>query len=486
VPRERRPRPFWLITSLLLLALTVTVTLAPAAEAAAAYSPPSDAWARFQSDMNAAQGLATGSGVTIALLSTGADPTVPGLAGKVTNGPDYTFKPRIAQAGMLGTFTAAFFTGAPGIVAGAAPDARILAVRTEPDGAEPGAQSFYNDQSTALRDEAEGIRYAAGHGAKVILLDYGSREAPAQDLLSAVSYAVSRNVVIVAPTFPTTGSHPSAYQYPQGFPGVVGVSPVMLPGGTPPPNSVSGQSNNTVLISAPAEAVPVSDNIEIDDFWSAACYVAATVAMIKQRYPQLTPALVARALAMSARYRPRGGYSPSVGFGVLDPNDAILDAGTLARLTVSAPGGAPGTVAAAAHFGGAPPGVISALPPVGRVAYLYWALIAVGALLLGTGAVLSARRLRARSRDRRGGSPGFVPAYAGQPAAAQPDPWAAYLPPQPPAQPAADPWAAHPAPQAPPHLAPRAPWDPPLQGAPWDPAPPPDAPQSPESWVDPR
>jgi uncharacterized membrane protein (UPF0136 family) len=96
VTRERKPRPVWLITSLLLLGLTVTVTLAPAAEAAAAYSPPSDAWARFQSDMNAAQGLETGNGVTIALLSTGADPTVPGLAGKVTNGPDYISKPQIA------------------------------------------------------------------------------------------------------------------------------------------------------------------------------------------------------------------------------------------------------------------------------------------------------------------------------------------------------------------------------------------------------
>ena len=121
----------------------------------------------------------------------------------------------------------------------------------------------------------------------------------------------------------------------------------MLPGGIAPTTPVSGQSNNTVLISAPADAAPVSDTMELDNFWIAACYVAATVALIKQRYPQLPPALVARALAMSARYRPRGGYSPSVGFGVLDPNDAILDAGTLARLTVSAPGGADGTVAAA-------------------------------------------------------------------------------------------------------------------------------------------
>jgi hypothetical protein len=481
--RERKHRPLWLITSLL-LGLAVTVTLAPAAGAAAAYSPPSDAWARFQSDMNAAQGLATGNGVTIALLSTGADPTVPGLAGKVVNGPDYISKPQAAPAGMLGTLTAAFFAGSPGIAAGAAPGARILVVRTEPDSAEPGAQSFYNDQNTALRIEAEGIRYAAGHGAQVILLDYGSQQGPALDLQSAVSYALSRKVVIVAPAFPTTGSHPSPYAYPQGFPGVIGVSPVMLPGGIAPTTPVSGQTNNTVLISAPADAAPVSDTMELDNFWSAACYVAATVALIKQRDPQLSPALVARALAMSARYRPRGGYSPSVGFGVLDPNDAILDAGTLARLTVSAPGGAPGTVAAAAHFGRAPPGVVSALPPVGRVAYAYWALIALGAVLLGTGAALSVRRLRKRPQDQRGGSRQVVPAYDGQPASAQPDPWAAYPAPPAPWDPA-PPAHSDPAPPAHSDPAPPAPWYRESQ-APWDPAPPPDAPQAPEGWVDPR
>ena len=133
-------------------------------------------------------------------------------------------------------------------------------VHTEPDNTEPGAQSFYNDQNTALRFEAEGIRYAAGHGAQVILLDYSSQEGPALDLQSAVSYALSRKVVMVAQAFPTTGSHPSLYDYPQGFPIVVGVSPVMLPGGIAPTDPGRGQSNNSVLISTPPDAAPVSDS----------------------------------------------------------------------------------------------------------------------------------------------------------------------------------------------------------------------------------
>jgi hypothetical protein len=61
---------------------------------------------------------------------------------------------------------------------------------------------------------------------------------------------------------------------------------------------------------------------ELDDFGTAGALVGATVALIKERYPHLSPALVGRALAMSARDHPKGGYAPSVGFGVLDPYDA--------------------------------------------------------------------------------------------------------------------------------------------------------------------
>jgi len=429
---EGRSRTFGLITSLVLLLGLAAAVFAPGAEAASSvYAPPSGSWSQFQSDLNAAEGLATGSGVTIAVLSTGADTSVTGLSGKVTNGPDYIFAPQAPQTDMFGTVMAGFILGEPGTTPGIAPDARILALRTEPDASEPGAQAWYNSTSgDQLQAEANAIRYAAGHGAQVIVLDYGTIDSPDPLLLSAVSDALSKNVVLVAPAFLAGDAQSWRYLYPEGLPGVIGVNPVMLPGGTAPDASVSGQvqSNNSVLISAPADAVVASTTFDLDNFGSAVGFVAGTVALIKQRFPTLSPALVARALAMSARYHPSGGYSTTYGFGVLDPNDAILDAGTLAKLTPAAPAGAPGVVAAAAHFGTAP-GVISALPPVGTTAYVCWGLIVVGSVLFVASLVLLVRRRRPPAGPplpQRSGTPQFTPAYAAQPFPGQPYPGQPY------------------------------------------------------------
>jgi subtilase family protein len=372
-----------------LAAVALAALLATAAPQASSYAPPPGGWARFQSDLNAAEGLATGRGVTIALLSTGADPTVPGLAGKVTVGPDYIFSPRIATADMLGTLTAALIAGEPGVVQGAAPAARILALRTEPDYFEPGYSGFFSGphDTDTQPVNAAAIRYAVSHGARVILVDSDSYAPANPALLSAVSYALSKNAVIVAPEPSTSPKWSWEYQYPSGLPGVIGVSAVMLPGGQPPFSSFTAQRNNSVLISGPADTVVASGTgWQLDDFATAAAFTAATVALIKERYPALPPELVARALAMSARYHPAGGYAPSAGFGVLDPYDAILDAGRLAAAGAGGAGaGGAGAVAPGARFGGEPPpGVISALPPAGPVTGLYWALLAAGALLLVT------------------------------------------------------------------------------------------------------
>jgi len=271
----------------------------------------------------------------------------------------------------------------------------------------------------------------------------------------------------------------------------------MLPGGPAPFSPSSTEANNSVLIAGPADTMLASSTgWQLDDFGTAGALVAATAALIKERYPHLPPALVGRALAMSARDHPKGGYVPSVGFGVLDPYDAILDAGRLAAVTTTAQAGS-GVVAAGAHFGGGPPGVISALPPAGPLVSVYWALmVGMGALLLVAVVVLAVRRPRrarhagrtvrgggARHRHGRRPAPGppAGPQYPGPP---YPDP----RPPYPGPTPAGPPYPGPP-PSGPPYPAPPYP-EPPYPGSPYPgpprggspyPGPPPGGPRYPGS-----
>ncbi|HEX6449559.1 MAG TPA: S8 family serine peptidase [Trebonia sp.] len=404
---------------------------ATAVAADAAYAAPSGAWNRFTSDLDSSGGLATGRGVTVALLSTGADTSAKGLAGKITKGPDYISK-ATPGSHTSATIIASVILGVPGITQGAAPDARILDLRVMPDRSEAGSKKFFASDDFAYTEGpilAQAITYAVRHGARVIEIDPeidgGASLGP--ELPDAVNDAIGKGAVIVAPES-SEGCRICNYLYPAGLPGVIGVASTMLPGGISPsqmnPPGTADQSarNNSVLITGPGDWVPATP-----DGWgpygtsTAAAYVTSTVALIKQRYPGLSPALVARALAMSARDKPGGGYSTQVGFGVLDPYDAVLDAGTLVRVsTTAAPG--PGVVSGKARFGSGPlPAVINALPSAKPEIIGNWAAIGVGAVLLVLAVIVAIRGRRKRRGPqvpvpRAPGPPTFGPqASAPQP-----------------------------------------------------------------------
>jgi Subtilase family len=392
---------------------------ATAVTAGAAYAAPSGAWNRFTSDLDSAGGLATGRGVTVALLSTGVDTSVKGLAGKVTEGPNYISKATGSRT--QATITASLILGVPGVTQGAAPDARILDLRVMPDRSEAGHKKFFDNDNFVNTEGpilAQAITYAVRHGARVIEVDpeiVGENDFNLT-LAGAVNDAIGKGAVIVAPES-NKGCGTCDYMYPAGLPGVIGVVSTMLPGGvnpsqlSPPGSADQSARNNSVLIAGPGDWVPATP-----DGWgpygtsTAAAYVTSTVALIKQRYPGLSPALVARALAMSARDKPGGGYSMQVGFGVLDPYDAVLDAGTLVRLaTTAAPG--QGVVSGKARFGsGALPGVINALPSAKPEIIGNWVAIGVGAVLLVLGVIVAID-----GRRKRRGPRAPVPPAAGPP-----------------------------------------------------------------------
>jgi hypothetical protein len=362
-----------------------------AGRAVAAGSPASGAGA-LSSELAAAWRITEGRGVTIAVLSTGAAP-VQSLAGRLISGPDYAPLPNEVKTD--GTLIADAIAGSGSTSAGAfgqigrAPQARILSIRIN-GSTEPGASRYFKD-GVWQRNEARGIMYAAQHGAQVIATDVtGGADSPA--LLSAVSYAVTRGAVVVV-----TGPG-SAPQYPASLPGVVDVSYIALNGQTAPPKyEKPATASTSILVTTPDNELPVdgpgdTPYLMFNDFAGLA-WAAGIAGLIKAKYPHLAPALVVRALAQSARDAPRGGYSTTAGFGLINPLGALHAAGRLASLTRTA---SSGTVSSSAFLTRGP-----RLPAIEAVRHsaakldLYYALIALGVVLLLLAVVLAVRRPRA-------------------------------------------------------------------------------------------
>jgi hypothetical protein len=366
------------------------------------YATPPESLGQFNSELANATGLAMGQGtVTMALLSTGVDPNALGLAGKVITGPDYTSAPGMPLNRLESSLLAQLVAGGT-----ASPVRRLISLRVSPQANEPGASAIYKHLDE-LQIDAKAIRYAVDHGAQVIYVDAWaewSGKVPVA-LSAAVSYAMRKNVVIIAPE-PADPNACGGYWYPVGLPGVIGIGEVTLSGdhNPVPAGTTTSACNNSIVVSAPSDEQRYPGTSAASSPYGevmAGALVGYTVALIKQRYPGLSPALVERALAMSARSHPAGGYNPAVGFGVLDPYQAVVDAGTLTGVTVTAPVWLDlrdAVVADGAHFGDGPlPAVISALPSAGSAVGTSWAGITVGALLviLGIALALYSRRRRA-------------------------------------------------------------------------------------------
>jgi subtilisin family serine protease len=146
--------------------------------------------------------LARGAGVTVAVLDTGVQASLPDLRGVVRPGGDMTRggsrgeTDSDARGDGHGTAVAALIAGqgsGTGTV-GIAPRARILPVTVGREG--PPSASVV----------AEAIRFAVGHGAQVINMSFGLQVAsPATCdpvLQAAIAYALERNVILIATAIP--------------------------------------------------------------------------------------------------------------------------------------------------------------------------------------------------------------------------------------------------------------------------------------------
>lgn len=357
-----RPR----LVSVLAATLLVAVLL-PAAAGAQAPRPDDPLWdlqwGPLQVNATEAWEHATGAGELVAVVDSGVDLDHPDLAGQIAGGATFvgcadeadgcgdgdidSGEKRDGAGHPHGTHVAGIVAAATdnGIgVAGVAPDARILAVK-----------SLNSDGEGSFEDVAAGVRWAAVNGADVINLSLGALPGAQaltllgdeDPLVSAIDEAIEAGAVVVAaagnefasicaePAFSSGALCVSATDRREArspfsnFPIDPDMHVVSAPGG-----SALLSCQDDIVSTVPEDRGDICSEIEGTpgyDFYAgtsmAAPHVAAVAALLTGL--GLDNATVVDILERTARTPvsdERGSYTPLYGFGIVDAAAAVTEA----------------------------------------------------------------------------------------------------------------------------------------------------------------
>ncbi|WP_432038629.1 type VII secretion-associated serine protease mycosin [Streptomyces cucumeris] len=299
-----------------------------------------------------------GAGTTVAVLDTGVDPDHPDLKGQVLPGKDligFGAGPGDRAWARHGTAMAGIIAGrghgtsrGDGVL-GVAPRTRILPVRVILEDADPDRKKARASRGGAL---ADGIRWAADHGADVINLSLGddSESAhPERAEDAAVQYALRKGAVVVA-SAGNGGEKGDRASYPAAYPGVIAVTAVDRYGS----RAAFSTRRWYATVCAPGVDVVIADpDRRYYEGWgtsAAAAFVSGSVALVRSAHPGLSPRQIRQLLVSTAQDGPEGGRSDELGAGMVDPAAAVA-AGEKLTPRAQEP-----TAAAAAHryFGPGP------------------------------------------------------------------------------------------------------------------------------------
>lgn len=280
-----------------------------------------------------------GKGITVAVLDTGVEDDHPDLAGNVLEGKDMVgfgaqrgdrawARHGTAMAGIIAGHGHGAGNG-DGVM-GIAPEAKILPVRVILEDGDPARAKARSSRGNAL---AEGIRWAADHGADVINLSLGddSKSAhPEAGEDEAVQYALKKGSVVVA-SAGNGGEKGDHISYPAAYPGVIAATAVDKFG----TRASFSTRRWYATVSAPGVNVVIADpDHKYYEGWgtsAAAAFVSGAVALVKSAHPGLTPAQIKKLLEDTARNAPADGRDDSRGYGFIDPAAAIKEASRMER-----------------------------------------------------------------------------------------------------------------------------------------------------------
>ena len=326
--------------------------------------------------------ICQGAGVTVAVLDSGVDGRHRDLGGAVEAGRQVV---QNKPAGNLDTI--GHGTGMAGIIAGRghgagagvlgiAPQATIMPIT-------PANDTFFVGQ---------GIRWAAEHGAGVIVLAFGVSDG--EGLRAAVREAAANDVVLIG-TSGNTGGQGNEVEFPGAYPEVLTV------GAVDRKNKIAKFSNHGphVDLTAPGVDLPApapgNKYVTATGTSGAAGIVAGAAALIRAKYPDLPAAEVVERLTDTAIDRGDPGRDDYYGAGQLDLV-AALSARPPATEAAAPAGAAPLGTPGAAPVG--TPGVAAADGSDGISPLI---LVGVGVVVLlvaaAVGGVLVARSRRVGS-----------------------------------------------------------------------------------------
>lgn len=395
----------------------------------------------------------TGKGVTVAVIDTGVDKSLPDLAGQVLPGLNLSREPgdEYSDYEGHGSQMAVLVAGTgkrPGGQGafGLAPGAKILPIRLPK--VNEGTKLAIN---VPLWTESlsKAIRHAADKGAKVINISQGSTET-AENVTEAVKYAHDKGSLVFS-AVGNEGDKGNPPMYPAATPGVVGVSAIDRTSEVTEESQHGPQVDLTApgmdMVSACPGGSQICDSHGTSD---ASALASASAALIWSKHPQWTNNQVLRVLINTAGKAENGEARTDFGgYGAVRPRIALKTPGDpgpadeypLPDLAAAEPSAPPSSEGSEAATGGTESnkkdddkqsGTVAASDDGGNTGF--WIGLGIGAAVL-LGAAIAVPVVRSR---RRAASPSQPPVPAFAPAAApyqQQPPYSPQHPPYNPQQP---------------------------------------------------
>jgi subtilisin family serine protease len=255
--------------------------------------------------------VATGSDVLVAVIDSKIDGAHPELAGAIVEHYDAVGRkeePHLHGTGMAGAIAARQ------ALMGVAPGARILAVHAF------STESRESPQATT-RHILAGLEWAIKKGARVINMSFAGPYDPMLSL--AMKNARDKGVVLIAAAGNSGPKSPPLY--PAADPNVIAVTATdrndrLFAQANQGPHVAVAAPGVDILEPAPNARYQVTTGTSV-----AAAHVSGLVALLLERNPALDPAAVHEILTLSARNTGATGRDDKLGWGVIDPSQALLD-----------------------------------------------------------------------------------------------------------------------------------------------------------------